>query len=83
MKKKQIVFNVNTSTNKSFFPTNTAQKAQKCRQSTEQKKYETSYRPATFIPNSLNLNEHVQLEFAGPFPDELNIDAYILVAIDK
>ena len=28
-------------------------------------------------------NEEVQLDFAGPFPDELNRDAYILVAIDK
>ena len=28
-------------------------------------------------------NERVQLDFAGPLPDELNKDAYILVAIDK
>ena len=28
-------------------------------------------------------NEKVQLDFAGPLPDELNKDAYILVAIDK
>ena len=28
-------------------------------------------------------NEEVQLDFAGPVPDELNRDAYILVAIDK
>ena len=28
-------------------------------------------------------NEEVQLEFAGPLPDELNRDAYILLAIDK
>ena len=28
-------------------------------------------------------NEEVQLDFAGPLPDELNKDAYILVAIDK
>ena len=28
-------------------------------------------------------NEQVQLDFAGPLPDELNKDAYILVAIDK
>ena len=28
-------------------------------------------------------NEEVRLDFAGPFPDELNRDAYILVAIDK
>ena len=28
-------------------------------------------------------NEGVQLDFAGPLPDELNKDAYILVAIDK
>ena len=28
-------------------------------------------------------NEEVQLDFAGPLPDELNRDAYILVAIDK
>ena len=28
-------------------------------------------------------NEEVKLDFAGPLPDELNKDAYILVAIDK
>ena len=28
-------------------------------------------------------NEEVQLDFAGPLPDKLNKDAYILVAIDK
>ena len=28
-------------------------------------------------------NEEVQLDFAGPLPDELNGDAYILVAIDR
>ena len=28
-------------------------------------------------------NEEVQLDFAGPLPDELNRDAYILNAIDK
>ena len=28
-------------------------------------------------------DEEVQLDFAGPLPDELNRDAYILVAIDK
>ena len=28
-------------------------------------------------------NEEEQLDFAGPLPDELNKDAYILVAIDK
>ena len=28
-------------------------------------------------------SEEVQLDFAGPLPDELNRDAYILVAIDK
>ena len=28
-------------------------------------------------------NEEVQLNFAGPLPDELNKDAYIVVAIDK
>ena len=28
-------------------------------------------------------NEEVQLDFARPLPDELNRDAYILVAIDK
>ena len=28
-------------------------------------------------------NEEVQLDFAGPLPDELNRYAYILVAIDK
>ena len=28
-------------------------------------------------------NEEVQLVFAGPLPDELNKDAYSLVAIDK
>ena len=27
--------------------------------------------------------EEVHLDFAGPLPDELNKDAYILVAIDK
>ena len=28
-------------------------------------------------------NEEVQLDFAGPLPDQLNKDAYILVAVDK
>ena len=28
-------------------------------------------------------NEEVQLDFAGPLPNELNKDAYILVAVDK
>ena len=28
-------------------------------------------------------NKEVQLDFAGPVPDELNKDAYLLVSIDK
>ena len=28
-------------------------------------------------------NEKVQLDFAGPLPDELIREAYILVAVDK
>ena len=28
-------------------------------------------------------NEEIQLDFAGPLPDELNKNAYILVATDK
>ena len=28
-------------------------------------------------------NKESQLDFAGPLPDELNKDVYILVAIDK
>ena len=28
-------------------------------------------------------NEEVQSDFAGPLPDELNKDTYILLAIDK
>ena len=28
-------------------------------------------------------NEEDQLDFAGPLPDELNKDAYILLAVDK
>ena len=28
-------------------------------------------------------NEEIQLDFAGPLPDELNRDTYILVVIDK
>ena len=28
-------------------------------------------------------NEAVQLDYAGPLPDELNKEAYILVAVDK
>ena len=28
-------------------------------------------------------SKEVQIEFAGPVPDELNRDAYILVAIDR
>ena len=28
-------------------------------------------------------NEEVQLDFAGPLPDQLNKDAYLLVAVDK
>ena len=28
-------------------------------------------------------NDEVQFDFAGPLPDELNKDAYILAAIDK
>ena len=31
----------------------------------------------------LEPNEEVQLDLAGPLPDELNIDAYILVAVDE
>ena len=31
----------------------------------------------------VELNKEVQLDFAGPLPDELNRDAYSLVAIDK
>ena len=31
----------------------------------------------------LKPNEEVKLDFAGLMPDELNIDAYILVAIDR
>ena len=35
------------------------------------------------IDSVVEPNEEVKLDFAGPLPDELNKDAYILVAIDK
>ena len=60
--------------------------AQNCKQCTEQgknlkpilsKKFSFQKEPV------VKPNEEVQLDFAGPLPDELNRDAYILVAIDN
>ena len=60
--------------------------AQNCKQCTEQgknlkpiigKKHSCLTEPA------VEPNEEVQLGFAGPLPDELIKDAYIVVAIDK
>ena len=60
--------------------------AQNCKQCTEQGK---SLKPILGKISSFQMepvvepNEEVQLDLAGPLPDELNRDAYILVAIDK
>ena len=62
------------------------QMAQNCKHCTEQgknlkpilgKKLSFQMEPV------VELNEEVQSGFAGSLPDELNRDAYILVAIDK
>ena len=60
--------------------------AQNCRHCTEQGK---NLKPIIGKKHSFLMepvvepNEEVQLDFAGPLPDELSRDAYILVAIDK
>ena len=62
------------------------QMAQNCKQCTEQgknlkpilgKKFSFQKEPV------VKPNEENQLDFAGPLPDELNRDAYLLVAIDN
>ena len=60
--------------------------AQNCTHCTEQGK---NLKPIIGKKHSLQMepvvdpNEEVKLDFAGPLPDELNRDAYILVAIDN
>ena len=62
------------------------QMAQNCKQCTEQGK---NLKPILGNNSSFQMepvvepNEKIQLDFAGPLRDELNRDAYILVAIDK
>ena len=62
------------------------QMAQNCKHCTEQGK---NLKPILGKQISFQMepvvepNEEVQLDFAGPLPDELNRYAYILVAIDK
>ena len=62
------------------------QMAQNCKHCTEQGK---NLKPILGKNLSFQMepvfepNEEVQLDFAGPLPDDLNRDAYILVAIDK
>ena len=62
------------------------QMAQNCKHCTEQGK---NLKPILGKKISFQMepvvepNEEVQLDFAGSLPDELNRDAYILVAIDK
>ena len=60
--------------------------AQNCTHCTEQGK---NLKPIIGKKHSLQMepvvdpNEEVKLDFAGPLPDELNRDAYILVALDN
>ena len=60
--------------------------AQRCRECTQQGK---NRKPITGKQHSFQMesvvepNEEIQLDFARPLPDELNRDAYILVAVDK
>ena len=62
------------------------QMAQNCKHCTEQGK---NLKPILGKKISFQMeplvepNEEVQLDFARPLPDELNRDAYLLVAIDK
>ena len=62
------------------------QMAQRCRECTQQGK---NLKPIIGKQHSFEMetvvepNEEVQLDFARPLPDELNRDAYILVAVDK
>ena len=62
------------------------QTAQRCRECTQQGK---NLKPTIGKQHSFQMepvvepNEEDQLDFAGPLPDELNKDAYILVAVDK
>ena len=61
--------------------------AQNCKHCTEQGKKLKSIigkkRHSFKIEPVVEPSEEVQLDFAGPLPDELKRDAYILVAIDK
>ena len=62
------------------------QMAQNCKHCTEQGKKLKSIlgKKLSFqMEPVVEPNGEVQLDFAGPLPDELNRDAYILVAIDK
>ena len=54
-----------------------------CIYCTEQgKKNKTSFGSRT-KDSVVEPNEEVHIDFAGPLPDELSQDAYVLVAIDK
>ena len=63
------------------------QMAQNCKHCTEQGKHLKPIigkkKHSFQVEPVVEPNEEVQLDFAGPLPDELNRDAYILVAIDK
>ena len=62
------------------------QMAQGCRQCTEQGK---NLKPVICKQHSLQMepvvdpNKKIQLDFAGPLPDHLNKNAYVLVTRDK
>ena len=61
-------------------------RAENCKQCTDQGKNLKSLFPKSdlgCLPKLLEPNQEIQLDYAGPIPNESNNDTYILVAIDQ
>ena len=60
-----------------------AQRCQECTQQGKNSKPIIGKQHSFQMEPVVELKEEVQLDFAGPLPNELNKDAYNLVAVDK
>ena len=61
----------------------TAQNCNECRQKGKNLKVISGKHHFTALDAVVEPNEEIQLDFAGPMPDEINKDVYILVGVDR
>ena len=60
-----------------------AQNCKECRQKSKNLKVVSGKQHFTALDAVVEPNEEIQMDFAGPLPDETNKEVYIVVGVDR